>query len=67
MEDSQIQYKGKWIQDFYIEGLDMLEGRYEIAINNINAKMLPRLISWNTINGSKHFKVKNSAIKQPLI
>jgi hypothetical protein len=38
MEDGQIQYKGKWIQDFYIEGLDMLEGRYEIAINNINAK-----------------------------
>lgn len=34
----EIKYNGKSINKFYVEGLDMLEGRYGIATNNIRAK-----------------------------
>lgn len=34
----QITYNGKWVKDFYIEGLDMLQGNYGIAVNNIRAE-----------------------------
>lgn len=34
----EISYQGKAINKFYIEGLDMLQGRYGIAANNIQAK-----------------------------
>jgi hypothetical protein len=33
----QIEYQGEPIQKYYIEGLDLLEGRYSIANNNIAA------------------------------
>lgn len=33
----QIEYQGKLIQKYYIEGLDLLEGRYSLANNNIAA------------------------------
>lgn len=33
----QIEYQGKPIQKYYIEGLDLLEGRYTLANNNIAA------------------------------
>ncbi len=33
----QIEYQGKPIQKYYIEGLDLLEGRYSLANNNIAA------------------------------
>lgn len=36
-ESGQITYKGKPINKFYIENLDMLQGRYGIATNNIAA------------------------------
>ena len=36
--DGQISYNGKWITEFYIEGTDMLGGRYNIATTNINAE-----------------------------
>lgn len=32
----QISYKGKPIKNFYIEGLDLMKGRYGIATNNID-------------------------------
>lgn len=32
----QISYKGQPIKNFYIEGLDLLKGRYGIATNNID-------------------------------
>ena len=35
--DGQVSYNGKWISDFYIEGADLLGGRYTIATRNINA------------------------------
>lgn len=35
--DGTIQYNGKPISDFYIENMDALNGRYNIATNNISA------------------------------
>lgn len=37
-ETGQIKYLGKDISNFYIEGLDLLGGKYNIATNNIPAK-----------------------------
>ncbi len=37
-ESGQISYQGKSINKFYIEGMDMLGGRYRIATTNISAK-----------------------------
>lgn len=36
-ESGAITYKGKAINKFYIENMDMLQGRYGIATNNISA------------------------------
>ncbi|GHT60329.1 hypothetical protein AGMMS50239_09110 [Bacteroidia bacterium] len=38
MADGSIQYNGKDINKFYVENLDLLQGRYGIATNNISAK-----------------------------
>ncbi len=35
-DDGAINYKGEAISRFYIEGMDMLEGRYKIASRGIN-------------------------------
>lgn len=35
-EAGQISYKGQPIKNFYIEGLDLMKGRYGIATNNID-------------------------------
>ncbi|MDR0507115.1 MAG: carboxypeptidase-like regulatory domain-containing protein [Dysgonamonadaceae bacterium] len=37
-ENGQISYQDKPINKFYIEGIDLLQGRYGIATNNIEAK-----------------------------
>lgn len=37
-KDGSISYQGKPINKFYIENMDMLQGRYGIATNNISAK-----------------------------
>lgn len=36
-ESGKIEYRGKAISNFYIEDMDMLQGRYGIATNNISA------------------------------
>ncbi len=36
-ESGRIEYRGKPISKFYIENMDMLQGRYGIATNNITA------------------------------
>jgi len=36
-ESGKIEYRGKPISKFYIEDMDMLQGRYGIATNNISA------------------------------
>ncbi len=42
-EAGEIKYNGKSISKLYIEGLDMLNGRYGIATNNIQAKDIARV------------------------
>lgn len=37
-KSGEIKYNGKSINKFYVEDMDMLEGRYGIATNNIRAK-----------------------------
>lgn len=39
-ELGQISYKGLPIKKFYIEGLDLLKGRYGIATNNIDPRQI---------------------------
>ena len=36
--DGQVSYQGKPIQKYYIEGMDLLEGRYAIANKNLPYK-----------------------------
>ena len=38
--NGQIKYQGKPINKFYIEGLDMLEGRYSLVTRNIAADQI---------------------------
>lgn len=42
-KSGEIKYNGKPINKFYIEGLDMLEGRYGLATNNVQAKDIARV------------------------
>lgn len=42
-KSGEIKYNGKSINKFYVEDLDMLEGRYGIATNNIQAKDIARV------------------------
>lgn len=37
-DDGQITYNGQWINEFYIEGLDMLGSNYGVATKNIDAR-----------------------------
>ena len=37
-ESGGIKYNGKAIKKFYVEEMDLLQGRYGLATNNINAK-----------------------------
>ena len=37
MQNGGIRYQGKEINKFYIEGMDMLGGRYGLAVNNVQA------------------------------
>lgn len=37
-KSGEIKYNGKAINKFYVEGMDMLEGRYGIATKNIRAR-----------------------------
>ncbi|MDD4700288.1 MAG: carboxypeptidase-like regulatory domain-containing protein, partial [Oscillospiraceae bacterium] len=38
LSSGQIMYQNKAISKFYVEGLDLLKGKYGIATNNIDAK-----------------------------
>lgn len=42
-KSGEIKYNGKAINKFYVEDLDMLEGRYGIATKNIQAKDIARV------------------------
>lgn len=38
--DGQVVYNGQWINEFYIEGLDMLGSNYGVATKNIDARSI---------------------------
>lgn len=41
--DGRVSYMGRPIQKYYIEGLDLLEGRYNLANNNLPADAVSRV------------------------
>tara|TARA_B110000238_G_scaffold200204_1_gene249542 strand:- start:17 stop:2662 length:2646 start_codon:yes stop_codon:yes gene_type:complete len=41
--DGKILYQGKPIQKYYIEGLDLLEGKYNLANNNLPASSVSKV------------------------
>ena len=43
MPSGQIHYKGEPIRKYYIEGLDLLEGRYNLANENLNAEAVSKV------------------------
>lgn len=38
--DGQVTYNGKWISEFYIEGMDMLGENYGVATKNLDAQAI---------------------------
>ena len=43
LTDGRILYQGKPIQKYFIEGLDLLEGRYNLANNNLPANSVSKI------------------------
>jgi len=43
MPSGQIKYQGKPIQKYYIEGLDLLEGKYNLANENLNVEAVSKI------------------------
>lgn len=73
-ESGQIAFNGKTVKNFYVEDMDLLEGRYGIATNNISAndvatvqvyqnhQPIKALKDWNpSDNVSINIKLKTSA------
>ncbi|WDF57226.1 TonB-dependent receptor [Mucilaginibacter sp. KACC 22063] len=59
-EDGTVLYNGKAINKFYIEGLDMLENRYGLAVNNVAPQDVQ---SVEILEGHQPIKVlKNSVL-----
>lgn len=44
-KDGGISFNGKNISNFYVEDMDLLQGRYGLATNNINAKDVTTITS----------------------
>ena len=42
-ESGQIRYNNRPINKFYIEGLDLMGGRYGVAVNNVRARDISRV------------------------
>lgn len=63
-ESGQISYKGKPINKFYIENMDMLQGRYGLATNNISASdisVIQVLENHQTIKALDKIRFSNDA------
>ncbi len=78
-DNGQIKYKGETINKFYIEGIDLLEGRYGIATNNVpvdavqNVQVIENHQPINSIKGmiasSKaaiNLKLKDDKMNRPI-
>lgn len=59
MPDGQINYLGRPIEKYYIEGMDMLEGRYNLANENISAN---DVVSVQVLENHQPIKVLDSVV-----
>ncbi len=57
--DGTILYQGKPIQKYYIEGLDLLEGKYNLANNNLPVNAVSRI---QVLENHQPVKVLNDVI-----
>lgn len=58
-ENGTIKYNGKALNNFYIEGDDLLDGKYNIATNNIPSKDVDKV---EVIEHNQHIKMLNGII-----
>lgn len=58
-ENGTIKYNGKILNNFYIEGDDLLDGKYNIATNNIPSKDVDKV---EVIEHNQHIKMLNGII-----
>lgn len=78
-QNGQIEYQGKPINKFYIEGLDMLEGRYSLATKNIAANQITSVQVYEnhqpikllkgidfSENAGLNIKLKNKKMSRPV-
>lgn len=59
-----ISFNGIPINKFYIEGLDLLEGRYSIAVNNISSEDVSRV---EVLENHQPIKMLDTPTNQPAI
>ena len=53
-ENGQVKYKGKAIDHYFVEGMDVTGGRYSQINNNLSAKAVKIVRkSWRTISQSR--------------
>lgn len=78
-KNGQIEYQGKPINKFYIEGLDMLEGKYNLATKNIAADQITNVQVYEnhqpvrllknidySENAAINIKLKNKKMNRPV-
>ena len=61
-KSGEIKYNGRAINKFYVEGMDMLKGRYGLATNNIAAKDIATvqvLENHQPIKALKHLQISD--------
>lgn len=59
-DNGTIKYNGKVLNNFYIEGDDLLDGKYNIATNNIPSKDVDKV---EVIEHNQHIKMLNGVIQ----
>ncbi|QES89344.1 peptidase associated domain and porin domain-containing protein [Rhizosphaericola mali] len=59
-DNGVIKYNGKELNQFYIEGDDLLDGKYNIATNNIPSKDVDKV---EVIEHNQHIKMLNGIVQ----
>ncbi|PZP52224.1 MAG: hypothetical protein DI598_01200 [Pseudopedobacter saltans] len=59
-DNGTIKYNGKVLNNFYIEGDDLLDGKYNIATNNIPSKDVDKV---EVIEHNQHIKMLNGIVQ----
>lgn len=58
-DNGAIKYNGKYLNNFYIEGDDLLDGKYNIATDNIPSKDVDKV---EVIEHNQHIKMLNGVV-----